>query len=447
MFGMTARCIKDMTRERKIIIYAAIAAWMAVLLYSTIQISFESAQTAARNKEVEESRLAMNAAKKQLQQELRRRKGKRPSRGKAIRAKKRAHKLLSKIANDVAVKFDDDDDIYENDSGGAPDDYYIDYDNALAVVVEYGPFPILPINQRKLAVSNGTSGPEAVADILPGLCSMSTQTRKIDETKLPYQCGAIVYDHHIPGEGGDALNDWIKELVESNDGSSFISSEEHKSKESYLRKVDEKIQRIGPNQWMIIHSHGNGLAFATDENVLLSWRDTVERQNCRLVAAAIFSDPLDHSIKHTKRRFAECDCSVAQFYDTISEVIENSVTFGPLMSDPWTGQLDHFLFNSDSGKSINTKDKVKMAMKVLREHFDIVMVEGKDDFLEELVKITGLSAGSLVKKASVSDKDGLVYSKDLVSSFGKISTLNGDADFIDAVSHAYYNNLAFLMMQ
>jgi hypothetical protein len=64
----------------------------------------------------------------------------------------------------------------------------------------------------------------------------------------------------------------------------------------------------------------------------------------------------------------------------ILEVIENSVTFEPLISNPWTGQLDHFLFNSDSGTSIKTKDKVEMAMKMLREHFDIVMVEGKDVF-------------------------------------------------------------------
>ena len=435
---------KKMTHARIICCYAAL---MAVLLYSTIQISFESARTTARKKEAERQRLAVNAAKQQLQQELRRRKGKHVPRGKAIRAKKRAHKLLSKIANDVIVKFDDDDDSYDDDSGGEPGDYYSGFNDTLAVVVEYGPFPILPINQRKLAVSNGTSGPEAVADILPGLFSMSTQTRKIDETKLPYKCGAIVYDHHIPGEGGDALNDWIKELVESNDDSSFISSEEHKSKDSYLRRVDTKIQRIGRNDWIIIHSHGNGLAFATDENILLSWRDTVESQHCSFVAAAIFSDPLDHSIKHSKRRFAECDCSVAEFYDMISEVIEDSVTFGPLMSDPWTGQLDHFLMNSDSGTSMETKDKVKMGMKVLGEHFDIVMVEGKDNVSEELLKITGWSVESRVKKASVSDKHGLVYSKDLVSAFGKISIRNGDIDFIDAVKHVYYNNLAFLLIQ
>ncbi len=40
-----------------------------------------------------------------------------------------------------------------------------------------------------------------------------------------------------------------------------------------------------------------------------------------------------------------------------------------------------------------------------------------------------------MKNTSVSDKDRLVYSKDLVSTFSRISIENGDVDFIDAVNH------------
>lgn len=380
----------------------------------------------------------MIAAREALRREL----GKTSSglpRGKAIRAKRRASELLFKVTNDVVVAFDDDDDGYESDPVDASDE--------VAIAVDTDAFPILPINRRKLAAKSGTSGPEAVVDVLPGLFSMSAQTRKIDETKLPHKCGAIIYDHHIPGEGGVALNDWIKKLVESHDGSFFVSSEEHTSKESYLNEVDQKIQGIGHNDWLIIHSHRNGLTFATDEETLLSWREIAKRGNCHFIAAAIFSDPLDHSIKQTSDRFTECDCSVVEFYDTISEVHNNLVTYEPLMSNPWTGQLDHFLSYSDSDTPMDTKDKIKMAMRVLKEHFDIVMVEGKGDFSEELVKITGWSAENRVKGAFVSDKDGLVYAKELVSAFGKISGKNGDADFIDAVNHVYHGSLSFLMMQ
>ncbi|KAL3806422.1 hypothetical protein ACHAXA_002668 [Cyclostephanos tholiformis] len=419
---------------------AAITLLMGVLLYSIIQFRFKSYRTIAKKNEVERSRFAINAAKEESRRVLRRM-GQGLPRHKAISARKRAHELLSKVANDVAVPFDDDDDddSYEN-AMDAPVD--------LAIAADDDTVPILPINQRKFAVRNGTSGQGTVADVLPRLISMSARTRKIDETKLPYKCGAILYDHQIPGEGGVALNDWIKVLAESNDGASFISSEELNSRESYIMKVERNIQRIGQNDWTIIHSHRNGLAFGTDEKTLLSWRETVERRNCHFVAAVIFSDPLDHSIKHTKHRFTECDCSVAEFYDAISRVdIENSVTYEPLLSNPWKGQLDHFLSNSDRDTPMDTKDKIKMAMKVLKEHFDIVKVEGKGDFSEELAKITGWSADNRVKKASVSDKEDLVYSKELVSAFGKISSKNGDADFIDAVNHVYHSSLSFLVMQ
>lgn len=298
--------------------------------------------------------------------------------------------------------------------------------------------PILPINQRKLAVSKGESGPGGVSDVLSGLNKMSAQTRKPVEKKLPYKCGVIFYDQHIPGEGGDALNDWIKKLVNSNKGATFLSSEEQESKDAFVTEVEEQIESVGPKDWKVIHSHGNGLALATDENLLNSWRDTVEKQNCHFVAAALFSDPLDHSIKLTKSLFATCKCSMEKFKDII---------MGQDVAEQWQGQLDSFLFNYERhGSEVEMKDKVKKGLKLLKEHFEVVMVEGKGNFAEEILRLTGWKPRGQVKEASVSD-GGLIYSKDLVSKFGKMSVKNGDADFIDAVSHVYHNSLDFLMMQ
>ena len=304
--------------------------------------------------------------------------------------------------------------------------------------------PILPINQRKLSVSKGKSGPGGVSVVLPSLAQLSSQhTRKLHERNLPYKCGVIMYDQNNPGEGGDALNEWIKDMVESKYGaSSFISSEDQESKEAFLSEVEKQIQTIGTADWKIIYSHKNGLAFATDENILRSWRDAVERQNCQFIAASVFSDSLDHSIKHTKKLFAECNCSMEEF----KEKMEMGVTI-PSMH-PWTGQLDHFLFNSggSSSKMDIPKQRVKRGIQLLRDHLDIVLVDGQGDFAEEILRVTGWSARKRVKKASVSD-GGLVYSKDLVSGFGKMSTKNGDAEFLDAVQHIYHNSLAYLMMQ
>ena len=344
-----------------------------------------------------------------------------------------------------------------------------DIDNdAVIDVAEYdGTFPILAINQRKLAVRNNTSGPAGVRDVLRSLFSLATKRRKVDESKLPYKCGAILYNHNIPGQDGHQLNEWIHELVQSNSGSSYISSDEHISKSTFLQTVEKRIQNLSDSDdWIIIHSNNNGLAFATDEHILHSWRGIVNKQkNCHFITAAIFVDPLEHSIKHTKERFANCACTVVDYYDTISIVNDDGVreTLGnrdyePLISNAWIGQLDHFLFKSDNVTVIEiphtereislTKNKIKMAMNVLIDHFDIVLVDGNVHFSDELLKITGWSTvGHHLEKTPVSDKGGLLYTKELISAFGKISTKNGDADFIDAVNHVYHNSLEYLVMQ
>ena len=65
---------------------------------------------------------------------------------------------------------------------------------------------------------------------------------------------------------------------------------------------------------------------------------------------------------------------------------------------------------------METKDKIKIAMRILEENVDVVLVEGKCDFSEEVLKITGWSAKSRVEKATVSDKEGFVFSKELSAS-------------------------------
>eukprot|EP00581_Thalassiosira_minuscula_P017513 CAMPEP_0183714232 /NCGR_PEP_ID=MMETSP0737-20130205/8832_1 /TAXON_ID=385413 /ORGANISM="Thalassiosira miniscula, Strain CCMP1093" /LENGTH=363 /DNA_ID=CAMNT_0025943139 /DNA_START=26 /DNA_END=1117 /DNA_ORIENTATION=- len=302
--------------------------------------------------------------------------------------------------------------------------------------------PILPINRRKLAVSRGEPGPGGVSDPLSNLLELSSQTRKLDEGKLPYKCGVILYDNHVPGEDGEMLNKWIKAQVHSNDGATFISSEERESKESFVSKVEEQIDTLGPKEWKMVYSHENGLGFDADEYVLRSWRDIVERQGCGFVAAAIFSDPLDHSMKHTKKLFSECLCTMMEFKERIKRI---------MAENPWMGQLDHFLYNSgEKPPGIPNNDKVKRGMQLLKDHFEVVMVDDDgraDNFAEEILRITGWISGGGVEKATVSDVGGIVYSKDLISKYGKMSTANGDADFMDAVNHVYHNSLGYLMLQ
>ena len=85
--------------------------------------------------------------------------------------------------------------------------------------------------------------------------------------------------------------------------------------------------------------------------------------------------------------------------------------------------------------------KVKQGIRMLQDHFDLVMIDGNGGFAEEILKVTWLMLSD--KQA----KKGLLYSKDLVSKYGKKSAKIGDADFIDAVNQIYHNGLDFLLFE
>ncbi|KAL7525230.1 hypothetical protein ACHAWF_001268 [Thalassiosira exigua] len=297
--------------------------------------------------------------------------------------------------------------------------------------------PILPANRRKSASSRGEGGPGAVRDVLPALYEMSKRARKLDDATLPHRCGVILYHRDVPGEGGEALDEWAKGLAESNGGrkASFLSSEDHESKEAFEGEVERRIERLESMSWTIVRSRGsNGLAFASDEDTLHAWRKAAEDQDCRLVAAAVFSDPLDHGIQRAKEAFSECNCTMADFEEEMIDGIAN---------DP--GQLDRFLFGRAEPSEEN-EGKVKRGMHLLQTLFDIVMIYGEGDFAKEISRVMGWTASNGVREASVSDGD-LVYSKEAVSKFGKLAAAKGDADFLDAVNHVYHNSLQFLMLQ
>jgi len=302
--------------------------------------------------------------------------------------------------------------------------------------------PVLPIHQRKLALEdNGGGG----IDALPKLM---TYARKLNENKLvSKKCGVVVYQHHIPGDGGAALDEWMtKVIVESNDNVSFIANNNSgEKKRPYREVVQEQLDKIGPEDWKIINlSYYNDGTSVFD--TLRSLRNTIEKgKNCQFITSIIFSDPLDHSTKYTKyrfanSRFAKCNggCSMTDFTERIMlEVTNNS----------WVGQLDALLFNSKDTTMMEMKDKVKKGLSLLKQNFDIVLIDGQGNFAEQILRITGWNGDpSEMRKASISD-GGLVYSKDLVSQFGKMSKVNGDQDFIDAVNHIYHNSLNFLMLQ
>lgn len=304
--------------------------------------------------------------------------------------------------------------------------------------------PILPINQRKLAVENGEKGLQGDSDVLPRLFQLPRRT--IDPTKLPYKCGVILIQHQTTGDEGAALDDWIRGIIDSNDdsGAAYISSTDAGSREAFLAQINEQIEMKGDFYWTVLGSGKHGLALASDGDVLQKLRENMEERSCQLVAMSMFSEPLDYSTKHTRRMFARwCknNCDVTEF----TKKLESDD------SAYWRGQLDYFLYNTGEIESFNTTLKVKDAITKLREHYDLVLFDGKDDFSKEILKVTGWKSpdGEEIVATGVNDIEigGLRYSKQMVKQYTKYDAKNGDAHFYDALNHIYYSDLAFLFNQ
>lgn len=306
--------------------------------------------------------------------------------------------------------------------------------------------PILPINQRKLAVKNEQTGSGGVSDVLPRLYELPRRT--IDPSKLPYKCGVILIQHGTSDDISSTVDQWIRGLVDTNDdsGATYISSVDVGSKEAFMSQIDEQINLKGQFYWTVLRSQEHGLALASDEHILRRLRENMEERGCQLAATSIFSEPLTFSMQQTRKLFSEqCNkkknCNVSAFTKTM----ESDASHGS-----WRGQLDYFLYNTGRVMESDPKLKVKDAMNKLREHYDLVLLDSKDDFTKEILKITGWKSpgGEFETVETKSMEIGeLRYSKPLVKQYTKFDAKNGDADFYDALNHVYYNDLAFLFNQ
>ena len=213
-----------------------------------------------------------------------------------------------------------------------------------------------------------------------------------------------------------------------------------------MSQIDEQIQMKGQFYWTVLHSQQHGLALASDEAILYRLRENMEERGCQLVTMAIFSDPLDYSMKQTRRMFSEqChgttknNCNVTEF----TKALESDASHGS-----WRGQLDYFLYNNGKIMESDPKVKVKDAMNKLRQHYDLVLIDSKDDYTKEILKVTGWKSPGEVEANEANMEIGdLRYSKPMVKQYTKFDDKNGDAHFYDALNHVYYNDLAYLFNQ
>ena len=285
---------------------------------------------------------------------------------------------------------------------------------------------------RKLAdVSEYSS--EKSMDVLSHLLQMKSKTRKLEEKK--YDCGMILY-YHVPGTEGTTVNAWLKQMADANGAEYFSRNDQNTTFTDTLDKEFESVRG-----WKIVYAQDNSISLNLDESKLKKWREAASNQQCQFVATTMFADTIDHSVSHTYKKFAKCNCTPQEFKERGYDLDDAVAANDGLTDWPLRGQLDYFLFNNQDGAELSMQEKVKRGMEILANHFDVVILNNRQKFVDTVLKVTGWAS-----PISLGGKDHgeLIFTKDLVSKYSKLAGKNGDADFIDAVNHVYNNDLGYL---
>ena len=277
--------------------------------------------------------------------------------------------------------------------------------------------------------------------------------------ELPYSCGMVVF-YHVPSTGGATINHWLRRYTEEeawrpanavNVTAKYFTHWSREKKgfgmnESQHTFIDggerprtkhggmnEFVKNFGDDEWKIAHVHHSSLELNVSEHLLQGWRDTVESQGCGYVATVMFRDPLSHTLSLHKhlRRF-----SAAHGHNIDSEEYMQHLK-SPNVLGIWATQLDYFLYNllNRNPYSVDKETKVKRALQLLRDHFDIVTVGNHEGHMKAVLRATGWPELSL-QTVNVYSKD-IDFTKKQIENILQLLRDNGDIDLINGVQILY----------
>lgn len=199
---------------------------------------------------------------------------------------------------------------------------------------------------------------------------------------------------------------------------------------------------LGPNEWRISHAHGYSLLPVEDVSKLTEWRMTVENQGCKFVISTLVWDPLSHAISQLKSRIhLEM---IRKVKISPNEWVAHLGTSNRTASTPWGTQLDYFLFNRwdknlDLNITMTKEEKVVKALDMMRNHFDFVMYEKHNLFVDVIARMMGFEPILMAIHNVFPSEISLSYQElDLIKR--KVYE-NGDVDWVNAIRHIYEDQL------
>lgn len=216
--------------------------------------------------------------------------------------------------------------------------------------------------------------------------------------------------------------------------------------------MEEQLQNhLGPNEWRLSQAHGCSLLPIQDEPNLYKWREAIESQGCKFIITTVVRDALGHTISQFKTAQA-LELSAKKRGEKLHVSMEEYTSYLGMSNRTaprvWSSQLDYLLFNCwdknfDLNITMTKEEKVKKAMDILRNHFDLVVYQNHDLFVDIITKALGFPPISLrTTNQHMLEINFTTQELDLLKN--KIYE-NGDVDWINAVRHIYDDHLKYLV--
>lgn len=244
--------------------------------------------------------------------------------------------------------------------------------------------------------------------------------------------------------GGASVNKWLLKLHREQNITYFTHwGRSPAARTSFAEKMEQQLNNtLGPSEWRFAHAHGYSLLPYEDGANLDKWRDTVESQGCQFIVATLLRDALGHTISQVKEKH-HVELKAAQNGTLLN------LTFAEWVSPPraWSTQLDYFLFNSwarEMNPNYTREEKVRMAVEILRKHYDLVAYNNHELFRTTVLKMLGLNVNSYQIRRTNVYKGDITFTMREFSLLKNVTYENGDTDWIDVVKHVYGRELDYL---
>lgn len=244
----------------------------------------------------------------------------------------------------------------------------------------------------------------------------------------PHHCG-VVFFYHIGGTGGSSFRKYLS----SYKGTRYPfyhkwAIKPHPSglavAKKFVEQVEKRIQNLTTTSlsgWKVLHSHHWNFGMNETAPLLQDWKFQVENiQKCKFLMTTIVREPLDHFL--AKFRYKKINTTNLQH----SILVEKQSQLEYFMYN-WMRQNDTFSNSQHYVEVDNVTEKVRRALQIVDQYYDIVVMDSNVTKAEEAVD----AWTQWPKHVSVRGNTGKdsMFSKSDIRKIWKFLDASGDFEF------------------